>query len=401
MANLKIGDGLDGKKNPFLDLDQGGNVMAFYIWIDGTGENMRGKTRTLPRKPTLVSDLPEWNFDGSSTGQSTGENSDVLLKPVAFYRDPFRRGDNILVLCETLCPDGVTPHPTNKRHACRERMDKASYQRPWFGIEQEYTMFASNGKHPYCWPEHGYPGPQGPYYCGVGTNRVHGRKIVEAHYRACLHAGIKIAGSNAEVMPSQWEYQVGPCEGIEMGDMLWVSRWILSRVAEDFNVVISFDPKPIEGDWNGAGCHTNISTEAMRHAGGLVVIKEAMANFEKKHDEHIQAYDPNMGEDNKRRLTGAHETASFHKFTYGVANRGASVRIPRHVELEGCGYFEDRRPSSNADPYTVTSMIIQTMILDGIEQNLKGYSKGTQTFGETTCNKKPIDLAQLEVKVKK
>ncbi|KAL5259330.1 hypothetical protein ACHWQZ_G009690 [Mnemiopsis leidyi] len=332
-------DGLDGKSNPFFDLDQNGAVMAYYIWIDGTGENMRGKTRTLQRKPTSVNELPEWNYDGSSTGQSTGENSDVLLRPVAFYRDPFRRGDNILVMCETLCPDG-SPHPTNHRFGCKEKMDKAYAHRPWFGIEQEYTMLDCNGKHPYGWPENGYPGPQGPYYCGVGANRVHGRSIVEAHYRACMYAGIKIAGSNAEVMPSQWEYQVGPCEGVEMGDMLWVSRWILCRVAEEFNVVISFDPKPIKGDWNGAGLHTNISTEAMRHPGGLAVIQDAMSRFEKMHIEHIQAYDPNGGEDNKRRLTGAHETASIHEFSYGVANRGASVRIPRQVEKDGFGYFE-------------------------------------------------------------
>jgi len=393
-----IQDGLDGRANPYFKLDQGGAVMAYYIWIDGTSENLRGKTRTLLRKPNSVNDLPEWNYDGSSTNQSTGENSDVLLKPVSFYRDPFRGGENILVMCETLAPDG-SPHPTNKRAACKEKMDKVSAYRPWFGIEQEYTMFSANGIHPYCWPDNGFPEPQGPYYCGVGANRVHGRKIVEAHYRACLHAGIKIAGSNAEVMPSQWEYQIGPCEGIEMGDMLWVSRWILCRVAEEFNVVISFDPKPISGDWNGAGCHTNISTEAMRHAGGLAVIKEAMANFEKKHIDHIRAYDPKGGEDNKRRLTGAHETASIHEFSYGVANRGASVRIPRHVELEGCGYFEDRRPSSNADPYAVTDRIVQTMILDSMEEKLQKFSKETQTPKRPENSTLPISLSDLEVKV--
>jgi len=356
-------DGLDGLSNPFMDLDQGGKCQAYYIWIDGTGEGLRGKTKTL-MEPTMDPEtLPVWNFDGSSTMQSLGQNSDIYIKPVSCFRDPFRRGDNILVMCETLDHEGNV-HPTNKRRSCFENMEKCKEVKPWFGIEQEYTMFDFTGRHPYGWPSNGYPGPQGPYYCGVGSDKVKGRKIVEAHYRACMYAGIKIAGSNAEVMPSQWEYQVGPCEGIEMGDHLWVSRWILSRIAEEFNVVISYDPKPISGDWNGAGCHTNISTLAMREEGGLEKIYEAIELMGKKHEEHIYDYDPSGGEDNKRRLTGLHETASFEKFNFGVAHRGASIRIPRQVAADGKGYFEDRRPSSNADPYVVTDRIVRTICLD-------------------------------------
>ncbi|XP_063690226.1 glutamine synthetase-like [Bolinopsis microptera] len=355
-------DGLDGQTNPFMDLDQGGKCQAYYIWIDGSGQFLRGKTKTL-MEPTMDPDtLPVWNFDGSSTNQALGENSDIYIKPVACFKDPFRRGDNILVMCETLDHEGNV-HPTNRRRSCANNMDKCADLHPWFGIEQEYTMFDFTGVHPYGWPVNGYPGPQGPYYCGVGSDKVKGRKIVEAHYRACMYAGIKIAGTNAEVMPSQWEYQVGPCEGIEMGDHLWASRWILQRIAEEFNVVISFDPKPIPGDWNGAGCHTNISTLAMREEGGLEAIYEAIELLGKKHMEHIVEYDPSGGEDNKRRLTGLHETASINKFNYGVAHRGASIRIPRQVAADGKGYFEDRRPSSNADPYQVTDRIIRTMCL--------------------------------------
>eukprot|EP00116_Pleurobrachia_bachei_P007725 sb/3467987/ len=252
-----IMDGLDGLKNPFMDLPQGDKCQAYYIWIDGSGQGLRGKTKTLDVPTMNPADLPIWNYDGSSTNQAVGENSDVYLQPVACFKDPFRRGNNILVMCETLTHE-MAPHPTNNRRSCNEAMEKCADQHPWFGIEQEYTMFDYTGKHPYGWPSNGYPGPQGPYYCGVGSDKVKGRKIVEAHYRACMYAGIKIAGSNAEVMPSQWEYQVGPCEGISMGDHLWVSRWILCRIAEEFDVVISYDPKPIPGDWNGAGCHTNI-----------------------------------------------------------------------------------------------------------------------------------------------
>jgi len=355
-------DGLDGLPNPFMDLPQGDNIMAMYIWIDGTGQGMRCKTRTLPNKNYTPDQLPIWNFDGSSTGQADGNNSDVYLKPVAVFRDPFRRGDNILVLCETYSYEMVA-NSTNKRALCAKNMERCADQHIWFGIEQEYTMFDYTGKHPYGWPKNGYPGPQGPYYCGAGSDKVKGRKIVEGHYRACMYAGVKIAGSNAEVMPSQWEYQVGPCEGISMGDHLWVSRWILCRLAEEFNVVISFDPKPIPGDWNGAGCHTNISTEAMRQDGGYDKIIEAIKLMEKKPMEHIMEYDPAGGADNRRRLTGLHETASIDEFSYGVAHRGASIRIPRQVDNDKKGYFEDRRPSSNADPYAVTNRIVMTICL--------------------------------------
>jgi len=371
MSADSMSDGLDGKKNPFLDLDQAGDIMAMYIWIDGTGKQLRSKTRTLPyKKDPKPEDLPIWDTDGRKTDvtmeQDEGEYSDIFLKPVSIFKDPFRRGDNLLVLCETYSwdsPDLSKPHSTNKRALCAENMLKCAHEKPWFGIEQEYTMFDYTGKHPYGWPKNGYPGPQGPYYCGVGTDKVAGRKVVEAHYRACLYAGVMICGSNAEVMPSQWEYQVGPCLGIDMGDHLWISRWILSRVAEEFNIVISFDPKPIPGDWNGAGCHTNISTEAMRQEGGYDKIVEAIKLMGEKPMEHIIEYDPTGGDDNRRRLTGLHETASIDEFSWGVAHRGCSIRIPRSVADEKKGYFEDRRPSSNADPYSVTNRIVMTICL--------------------------------------
>eukprot|EP00122_Pirum_gemmata_P009316 Pgem_evm2s8608 len=316
-------------------------------------ENVRVKTRTLDKLPTDPSELPIWNFDGSSTGQAEGSDSDVLIRPVAIYKDPFRRGDNILVLCETLNPD-ETPHATNNRFDCNVIQEKFSSELPWYGIEQEYTLFASDGITPLGWPRGGYPGPQGPYYCGVGTDKVFGRDVVEAHYRACLYAGVKIGGTNAEVMPGQWEYQVGPCLGIKMGDDLWMSRFIMHRVCEDYNVICSFDPKPIPGDWNGAGCHTNFSTESMRQDGGLDVIMDSMKRFEMNHQRHIAVY----GTGNERRLTGAHETGRIDEFSFGVAHRGSSIRIPRQVSIDGKGYLEDRRPASNCDPYLVTAIKI-------------------------------------------
>jgi glutamine synthetase len=347
----------------FLDLDvQDGRIQAMYLWIDGTGESMRAKTRTLDGVPKCIEEYPIWNFDGSSTGQAEGSNSDVYLHPVAEFRDPFRKGNNKLVLCETF-KYNKKPTESNFRYSCNRVMERAKDSKPWFGIEQEYTLLGRDG-HPFGWPKNGFPGPQGPYYCGVGADKVYGRDIVEAHYKACLYAGINISGTNAEVMPSQWEFQVGPCEGISMGDHLWVARFILHRVAEEFGVVVSMDPKPIPGDWNGAGAHCNYSTLAMRQDGGLKVIEDAIECLSKHHDKHIVAYDPNDGRDNARRLTGKHETSSIHEFSAGIANRGASIRIPRQTGEDGKGYLEDRRPSSNCDPYRVTEAIIRSTVID-------------------------------------
>jgi len=339
----------------YLDLPQHGKIMAEYIWIDGTN-GVRSKTMTLMEKVDSVDALKTWNFDGSSTGQAPGHDSDVYLKPVAMYPDPFRRGDNILVLAECYNSDG-TPNKFNYRAECAKLMEKHKEHDPWFGLEQEYTLFDALGR-PYGWPSGGFPGPQGPYYCGVGTGKVYARDIVEAHYKACLYCGIKISGINAEVMPSQWEFQVGPCQGIEMGDHLWMARYLLERIAEEFGVKISLHPKPLEGDWNGAGCHTNISTIETRKPGsGMKAIEEAIAKFELKHKEHILVY----GADNDKRLTGRHETGHIDAFSSGVANRGASIRIPRQCAKDGYGYFEDRRPASNIDPYQVTGRVMETL----------------------------------------
>uniref|UniRef100_T1IVY1 Glutamine synthetase n=1 Tax=Strigamia maritima TaxID=126957 RepID=T1IVY1_STRMM len=276
-------------------------VQCMYVWIDGTGEGLRAKTRTHPVEPKLPSELPIWNYDGSSTYQAEGSNSDVYLYPVAIYRDPFRGGKNKLVLCETY-KYNKKPTDTNHRLTCNEIMNKVKGLEPWFGMEQEYTLLDVDG-HPFGWPKNGFPGPQGPYYCGVGADKVFGRDVVEAHYRACLYAGIKIAGTNAEVMPAQWEFQIGPCEGITMGDDLWMARFLLHRIAEEFGIVASLDPKPIPGNWNGAGCHTNYSTKSMRADNGLQDIEKAIEKLGRNHMSHIKAYDPNQGKDNERRLT--------------------------------------------------------------------------------------------------
>lgn len=347
----------------YMTLPQADNVVLVeYVWIGGSGMDLRCKTRTLVNTTIKsVDDLPVWNYDGSSTGQAPGKDSEVYLKPVRIFRDPFRRGNNIIVLCEACLPDGkLTPIPTNTRAQCLKYMEQAKDHKPWFGIEQEYTLFHLDMHTPFGWPKNGFPRPQGPFYCSVGAENAFGRRVVEAHYRACLYAGVTIAGINAEVMPGQWEYQVGPCEGINSGDEVIMARYIMQRVCEDYGIVVSFDPKPIQGDWNGAGCHTNYSTEKMRQDGGYTEIIAAIEKLGRKHQEHIAVY----GTGNERRLTGAHETAPIDKFSYGVAHRGASVRIPRQAKLDGKGYFEDRRPASNMDPYVVTGKIVKTTLLD-------------------------------------
>ena len=336
-------------------------VIAEYIWIGGNGDDIRSKSRTLEFDcyPINVSDLPIWNYDGSSTGQAPGNDSEVMLHPVSIFNDPFRKGDNILVMCEAILPDG-TPANKNNRAYARSVFEEevVNKEKPWYGLEQEYTLFEKDGKTPLGWPVNGFPAPQGPYYCGVGYGNAVGRDIMDEHYIACLDAGVKIAGTNAEVMKGQWEYQIGPCEGLDCGDHMWISRYLLYRVCEYNDIVVSLDPKPIKGDWNGSGCHTNFSTLSMRN-GVEHSIENAVFNLSKTHDEHIKVY----GDGNDRRMTGLHETSSINDFSFGVANRGCSIRIPRDTAKNKRGYIEDRRPASNIDPYLVSAKIAETVLL--------------------------------------
>ena len=346
-----------------------GKIVAEYVWIDGSGITLRSKCRTLPGPVSSVAELPEWNYDGSSCYQGTTENSEVIMKPVAIFKDPFRGGNNILVMTETYRWSDATcqelePANTNFRTYAKQVFDKAPEEEPWFGIEQEYTLVGTKTKFttwPLGWPHNGYPGAQGPYYCSVGANVCFGRIIADAHYKACLYAGINISGTNAEVMPGQWEYQVGPCEGIDIGDHLWMSRYLLQRVAEDFNVNISFAPKLFD-DWNGSGCHTNFSTKTMREGTkGMDYITTMMEKFRTQHMEHQGLY----GDDNQKRLTGIHETSGYGEFSYGTGNRAASFRIPTSTaHAGGKGYIEDRRPASNIDPYIVSAMLVDTGVLE-------------------------------------
>lgn len=323
---------------------------AEYIWIDG-----QEPTKKLRSKTKVVADgaePPVWGFDGSSTNQAPGNNSDCVLRPVRVVPDPIRGDDNVLVLCEVLTTD-FEPHPSNTRAALVEVAKKYAHHEPWFGIEQEYTFF-KDGR-PFGFPTGGYPAPQGGYYCGIGADEIFGRPVVEAHTTNCIKAGLEISGTNAEVMIGQWEFQIGPLGPVETSDEIWLARWLLYRTAEDFDVSAHLDPKPVKGDWNGAGAHTNFSTREMRESyEACVAAAEALG---KRHDVHITNY----GAEIEHRLTGLHETAPWTHYSYGVSDRGSSVRIPWQVAKEGKGYIEDRRPNANMDPYVVTRLITETV----------------------------------------
>ena len=338
--------------------------MAEYLWVDGRKPTpgIRSKTRILDIESGkrfedfAVANLPVWGFDGSSTEQASGGDSDCVLRPIAFWYDPLRNTGNetfphLIVLNEVEHPDGRM-HTSNTRARLRELAAKFADQEFWFGIEQEYTLF--KGHLPLGFAD-GLPEPQGKYYCGAGADRIFGRDIAEDHMKACLKANVLFTGINAEVMPGQWEYQIGTGGPLAVADNLIFARWLCTRIGEKYGVGVSIDPKPATGDWNGAGCHTNFSNKAMRESAS--VFQEIIAKFEAKHKDHVEVY----GADIEKRLTGLHETCDVNTFKAGVSDRGASIRIPWHVHKAGKGYLEDRRPNSNMDPYLVLARIMETI----------------------------------------
>tara|TARA_B100000683_G_C12474172_1_gene548874 strand:+ start:500 stop:1546 length:1047 start_codon:yes stop_codon:yes gene_type:complete len=338
-----------------------------YIWLDGAEptQALRSKSRlvTFESEPA-VSDLPDWGFDGSSTNQADGNDSDCELKPVRVAKDPLRGEGYYLALCEVYNADGSV-HATNKRASLVEVMEKGgNEQDAYVGFEQEYTLFNKSGR-PLGWPEGGYPAPQGPFYCGVGASNIFGREICDEHAKACEEAGLNIYGTNAEVMPGQWEFQIGyrafdgeAADPLTMSDHVWLARFLLQRISEKYDVTVSFENKPIKGDWNGAGMHTNFSTRDMRDKSkGMGAIESAVNNLAEKHQLHIENYGSGLAD----RLTGLHETCSINEFRSGNSDRGASIRIPMATTRKGYGYIEDRRPGANSDPYIVSELLMKTI----------------------------------------
>tara|TARA_B100000963_G_scaffold348556_1_gene356291 strand:+ start:19500 stop:20570 length:1071 start_codon:yes stop_codon:yes gene_type:complete len=354
-------------------------VVAEYIWLD-VNKNLRSKTKVITdgetvekvfsrdglTPQTLAAYLPNWNYDGSSTGQAEGLNSELILKPVAVYDDPSREG--ILVMCGTYDKDGI-PLPSNYRDKAESLFNANLEQEPWFGIEQEYFAFKSVDKKNLIRAElspsarESLPAiEQGKYYCSVGMGKAFYRELVDQHLYDCLSAGLKISGINAEVAPYQWEYQIGPCTGIEAGDEVWISRYLLERLAEKYDVEICYQPKPFK-KLNGSGCHTNFSTKSMREDNGIEEIFSAITKLSEKHVEHMSVY----GDGNNERMSGLYETSKYDVFSFDIkrpVDRGASVRIGWDTIKNRRGYFEDRRPASTMDPYIVTSKLFETVVLN-------------------------------------
>jgi glutamine synthetase len=329
-------------------------VKLEYVWLDGykPTQSLRSKTKIEKEFSGKLADLDNWAFDGSSTEQAPGGSSDCVLKPVFVVPDPQRK-NAYLVMCEVLNADGM-PHPSNGRATIED--DDNDF---WFGFEQEYFLWDTKTNKPLGFPAGGFPGPQGPYYCGVGATNAFGRPIVEEHLDACLDAGINVEGINAEVASGQWEFQVFSKGAKEAGDQVWIARYLLERIGEKYGVSVNWHCKPLGNlDWNGSGMHANFSNSLLRNAGNKATFEKVCEAFRPVIKEHIAVY----GADNHLRLTGKHETASIDEFTYGVSDRGASIRIPiSSVQRGWKGYLEDRRPNSAADPYKVAARIVKTV----------------------------------------
>ena len=325
-----------------------------YLWLDGYQpvRNIRGKTQIKEYDSfPVLEQLPNWGFDGSSTQQAPGGSSDCVLVPVAIFPDSTRK-DGALVMSEVYTAEGK-PHASNDRATILD--DPGS----WFGFEQEYFLY-QDGR-PLGFPEGGYPAPQGPYYTGVGYRNVGdiARQIVEEHLDICLDAGINHEGINAEVAKGQWEFQIFGKGSKRAADEMWVARYVLQRLCEKYGLDVEYHCKPLGAtDWNGSGMHANFSTEYLREKGGKEYFDKLMAAFDKFKEEHIAVYGP----DNHMRLTGLHETQSIDKFSWGVADRGASIRVPHSFKNNDWkGYLEDRRPNSQGDPYQIASRILATI----------------------------------------
>lgn len=335
-----------------------------YIWIGGNNE-LRSKARVIDinlssNDEEIFNNLPKWNYDGSSTKQAEGNDSEVIINPVKMVKCPFRKGNNYLVLCDTYKPNG-DKLDTNTRFNANKIFEEKLDEEPWFGIEQEFFLMNSKTNKPLGVGEtFENVKEQGQFYCSVGSLNAFGRNIIDEALENMIYANLDVSGINAEVAIGQWEYQIGPVVGIDAGDQMWLSRYILDRTCEKYGIHVNYDPKPIGDEWNGSGLHTNYSTKNMREGNenktGLEFIDEAIFKLSLKHEEHMKVY----GDGNEKRMTGIHETASFDKFSFGRANRGASVRIGNETIDNKKGYFEDRRPSSNGDPYLITSILFKT-----------------------------------------
>lgn len=348
----------------FTSLDLQGQVLAEYIWLGGSGSDLRSKTKVLEKRPTDIDGLPVLVVDGSVTGQATAENFEVYLTPRKIFSDPFRGSDHVLVLCEAfvpaeaglLCDDesALKPHPSNNRVPCQAVMRLAAASQPSFMIEQEFTVVEAQRCHMAgsCYDS------SKPSFCGAGSGIVIGRSLAEAHLRSCLHAGLKIDGVSPAGCEGAWAYKLGPCQGTDAADQLWISRYILLRLSERFDFAVSFDPRPCQSDWAGGSCVVEFSTRETRQPGsGIAAIQEQMARLQASHLSHMMAY----GQGNMKRLLERNSIEAI-RFTCGFNNKKSSITIPRSTLINRCGCYVDRRPASNMDPYLVCMLLVSSAL---------------------------------------
>lgn len=332
-------------------------IIAEYVWLDNNN-GIRSKIRVLPMDTIKDGQIPLWNFDGSVIGQETNSTSEMVIRPVQTFNHPFF-DNGIIVMCDVhmLLDNGeLKAHISNTRAKHNSMFENHSNQEPLYSLEQEYYILERGDNAPYGIVPNRRNVAR--YYCGNQYNLMPGRRIAEAHLQACLQAGLAVSGIHAEVGPSQWEYVIGPVIGLEAADQLWVSRFLLYRIAEKSGVDISFHPKPLGEDLPGNGCHINFSTAGTRGDNGIEEIERILGNLKSTHDLYIS----HCGEDTTKRLTGDHETSRSQTFSWNVAGRDSSIRIPKDTAINKQGYFEDRRPSGNMDPYVLCGYLFAAVV---------------------------------------
>ena len=335
---------------------------AEYVWLDSEN-NFRSKTRIISNKKENRFNLtcyPHWNYDGSSTGQATLDNSEVILEPYMIYPDVFRDFNiDVIIFCMSYKKNGDEINYLSSRYNALQFFNEHSDLLPLYGLEQEFYMIDTNTNEPFNYKPTSVD--KNTYYCGVGAGNV--SKLVRTFMNQvmlmCCKADIILTGMNMEVSPGQGEFQV--CNmGIKACDDLMFLRYVLVRLGEDYNISIDFSPKiKLNNKLNGSGCHINFSTKQMRDENGYSFIEKALdkLNLQDK-EEHLKYY----GKNNTERLTGNNDTSKYDEFTVGKGNRGCSIRIPVNTIIENKGYFEDRRPGANIDPYIACSFLLRSIL---------------------------------------
>jgi glutamine synthetase len=321
--------------------------VAEYVWLDGKGQT-RSKCKTMDKTPSGCDDCTIWTFNGACTDQAEAVSSDVYLVPRKVFTDPIRGAPHVLVVCECIT-QAMEPAKGNFRAECAEVMEKFANSDPWFGLEQEYVLMDDQGTP--------LTVAAGDNYCGRGALSLpkYMREIMGDHYAQCLSAGIKISGMNCESGRAQAEFQIGPCKGLNAGDHMIAARHTLHKCANRYRCAVSF--KGYHSDIEvPSGMHVNFSSRETRGDGGLIIIEKVCRALGRRMKEAIGVY----GGENAERLCGKKDTSEMNSFSFAIADRTASIRIPRSVGIVAKGYLEDRRPSANSDPYRVTAFVMKT-----------------------------------------